>query len=64
MNCLPTLAIVGTDDIWVPPANAMNLAKSIPGAWLVQIRDAGHGLVHQYPDKFSRVVSTFLQTNS
>lgn len=60
----PTLAIIGTDDIWVLPSNALNIAEKIPGAWLVQIRDAGHGLVSQYPDKFSKVKSTFLQTFS
>ncbi|CAN5513300.1 alpha/beta hydrolase [soil metagenome] len=58
----PTLVIVGTDDIWTPAANSLLIAEKIPGAWLVQIRDAGHGLMYQYPDKFSKVVSTFLQT--
>lgn len=67
-EAIATWGLVGTcyelSSLTHPTGNAMNLAKSIPGAWLVQIRDAGHGLVHQYPDKFSRVVSTFLQTNS
>jgi pimeloyl-ACP methyl ester carboxylesterase len=57
----PTLVIVGTDDIWTPPANSMMIAERIPGAWLVQMRDAGHGIIYQYPNEFSRVVSTFLQ---
>jgi pimeloyl-ACP methyl ester carboxylesterase len=58
----PTLVIVGTDDIWTPSANSLMIAERIPGSWLVQIEDAGHGLMYQYPDKFSKVVSTFLQT--
>jgi pimeloyl-ACP methyl ester carboxylesterase len=58
----PTLLIVGTDDMWTPAANSLTIAKKIPGAWLVQIRDAGHGLMYQIPDKFSKVVSTFLHT--
>jgi hypothetical protein len=29
------------------------IAKKIPGAWLSQIRDAGHGLMYRYPDNFS-----------
>jgi pimeloyl-ACP methyl ester carboxylesterase len=58
----PTLVIVGTDDIWTPAANSLLIAERIPGSWLVQIEDAGHGLMYQYPDKFSKVVSTFLQT--
>ena len=60
----PTLVIVGSDDIWTPAANSLMIAEKIPGAWLFQIRDAGHGLMYQYPDKFSKVISTFLQTVS
>jgi pimeloyl-ACP methyl ester carboxylesterase len=60
----PTLVIVGTDDIWTPAANSLMIVEKIPAAWLVQIRDAGHGLMYQFPDKFSKVVSTFLQTVS
>ena len=37
-------------------------AEKILAAWLVQIRDAGHGLMYQYPDKINRIVTTFLQT--
>jgi pimeloyl-ACP methyl ester carboxylesterase len=60
----PTLVIVGTDDIWTPAANSLMIVERIPAAWLVQIRDAGHGLMYQIPDKFSKVVSAFLQTVS
>jgi pimeloyl-ACP methyl ester carboxylesterase len=60
----PTLVIVGTDDIWTPAANSLMIAENIPGAWLVQIGDAGHGLMYQYPVEFSKVVSAFLQTVS
>jgi pimeloyl-ACP methyl ester carboxylesterase len=58
----PTLVMVGTDDIWTPAANALMIAEKIPAAWLVQIRDAGHGVIYQYPDKINRIVLTFLQT--
>ena len=60
----PTLVIVGTDDMWTPPANSLMIAEKIPGASLVQIKGAGHGLMYQFPDKFSKVVSTFLQIAS
>jgi pimeloyl-ACP methyl ester carboxylesterase len=60
----PTLDIVGTDDIWTPAANSLMIAEKVPAAWLVQIRDSGHGLMYQFPDKFTKVVSTFLQVNS
>jgi pimeloyl-ACP methyl ester carboxylesterase len=58
----PTLVIVGTDDIWTPAANSLTIAERIPGAWLIAIGGAGHGLIYQYHDTFSGMVSTFLQT--
>ena len=60
----PTLVLVGTDDTWTPAANSLMIAEKVPAAWLIQIRDAGHGLMYQLPDKFTNVVSTFLQTVS
>jgi pimeloyl-ACP methyl ester carboxylesterase len=59
-----TLVIVGTDDIWTPAANSLMIAEKVPAAWLIQISDSGHGLMYQFPDKFTNVVSTFLQTVS
>ena len=39
----PTLVITGTDDNnYMPHGNALILANKIPGAWLVQIKNAGH----------------------
>jgi len=36
------LVITGTDDNnYMPHGNALILASKIPGAWLVQIKDAG-----------------------
>jgi pimeloyl-ACP methyl ester carboxylesterase len=58
------LIIVGTEDAFTPAANSLIIAEKIPAAWLIQIRDAGHGLMYQYPDKFNNVVLTFLQTAS
>jgi pimeloyl-ACP methyl ester carboxylesterase len=58
----PTLIITGTDDVAVPRANSLIIAAKIPGAWVVQIKDAGHLLISQYPDKFNKVLQTFLMT--
>ena len=58
----PTLVIDGTEDMITPSANSLILAEGIPGAWLVQIAGAGHGLMYQYPQKFSKIVKTFLDT--
>jgi pimeloyl-ACP methyl ester carboxylesterase len=57
----PTLVIAGNDDV-VPVANSLVIAAKIPGAWLVQIKGAGHDLMFQYPDKFNKVLQTFLST--
>ena len=57
----PTLIIVGTDNDAAP--DSLTLAERIPGSWLIQIRDAGHGLMYQHPDEFNRVLMTFLESN-
>jgi pimeloyl-ACP methyl ester carboxylesterase len=57
----PTLVIVGTDDDAAP--DSLTLAEEIPGAWLIRIRDAGHGLMYQHPDEFNRALMTFLESN-
>jgi pimeloyl-ACP methyl ester carboxylesterase len=55
----PTLVVTGTEDITAPPANSVMMAEKIPGAWLVQIRGGGHGLIFQYPNEFSEILETF-----
>ena len=60
----PTLVIVGTEDIAVPTANSLKITEQIPGAWLVQIKGAGHGLMYQYPEQFNKVLQTFLLTTT
>jgi len=57
----PTLVIDGTEDVITPSVNSLILAEKIPGAWLVQINGAGHGLMYQYPQRFSTIVQTFLK---
>ena len=61
---IPTLIITGAEDVAVPAVNSLILVQKIPGAWLVQIKAAGHGLMFQYPEKFSEIVETFLSTTS
>ena len=36
--------MTGTDDTNVPTPNSLKIAEKIPGAWLIQIKDAGHNL--------------------
>jgi pimeloyl-ACP methyl ester carboxylesterase len=59
----PTLVITGTDDnAYQPHANSLIIAGKIPGAWLIQIEDAGHAVMSQYPVEINRILHTFLST--
>ena len=61
----PTLIITGTDDNqYQPHANSLKIVEKIPGAWLVQIKDAGHAVMDQYPEKIAKILNTFLSTTS
>lgn len=55
------LIMTGADDILVPPQNAHYLAEKIPNARLVSYENGGHGLMFQYPEKFSEKVIDFLK---
>jgi pimeloyl-ACP methyl ester carboxylesterase len=61
---VPTLLVAGTEDVAVPANNSLIIAQKIPGAWLVQFREAGHGLMYQYPEQLSTVLQTFLTTTT
>ena len=60
----PTLVIVGTKDIATPPSNSLQIIEQIHEAWLVQLKEGGHGLMYQYPEQFSNIVETFLQNTN
>ena len=57
-----TLLITGTDDVLTPPQNSLIIAEQIPGAWVVQLKEGGHGVMYQYPEIFSRILLTFLES--
>jgi pimeloyl-ACP methyl ester carboxylesterase len=59
----PLLVITGTEDNeLVPHENSLVIANKVPGAWLAQIKDAGHAIMIQYPDEIGNIVNTFLST--
>ncbi len=61
----PTLVITGTDDDkYQPHVNSLKIVEKIPGAWLVQYKDAGHAIVDQYPEEIGKIVNTFLSITS
>ena len=61
----PTLVITGADDnFYQPHVNSLKIVEKIPGAWLVQIKDASHAVPDQYPAEIGKIVDTFLSTAS
>jgi pimeloyl-ACP methyl ester carboxylesterase len=54
----PTLFVTGAQDVITPPLNATRL--TFPGAELVRIPGAGHGLMYQDPQKLADLVMDFL----
>lgn len=56
---VPTLVIVGQEDVLTPPADAERIAHGIPGARLVTIPDAGHLSNMEQPDQFNRALAEF-----
>jgi pimeloyl-ACP methyl ester carboxylesterase len=61
----PTLVITGTDDDkYQPYVNSLKIVERIPGAWLVQIKNAGHAVMDQYPEEMGKIMNTFLSTTT
>ena len=61
----PTLVITGNDDNrYQPHVNSIKIVEKIPGAWLVQIKNAGHAVMDQYPEEMGNIMNTFLSTTA
>jgi pimeloyl-ACP methyl ester carboxylesterase len=59
---VPTLVIVGRDDVATPPAASETLARSIRGAQLVVIAGAGHLANLEQPAAFNAALRQFLDS--
>ncbi len=57
---IPTLVIVGNQDILTPRGDSEDLAERIPGAELVVISGAAHGFMIEHWRPFNRAVLGFL----
>jgi len=54
-------SITGTDDKHlVPHENTLVLTTIVPGAYLIQIKDAGHAIMVQYPTEVTEILNTSL----
>ncbi|MBA3605093.1 MAG: alpha/beta hydrolase [Actinomycetota bacterium] len=58
---VPTLVVVGNQDILTPRGDSEELAELIPTAELVVISGAAHGLMVEHASTFNRVLGDFLQ---
>jgi 3-oxoadipate enol-lactonase len=58
---VPTLVVVGNQDILTPRGDSEELADLIPTAELVVISGAAHGLMIEHASTFNRVLLDFLQ---
>ena len=57
---LPTLVVNGSNDIVVPTVNSYILQQNLPDAELILLPDSGHGSHFQFPERFNRYASDFL----
>jgi pimeloyl-ACP methyl ester carboxylesterase len=56
----PVLIATGTEDVVIPPSNALKLVNAIPNAWLAQFSGGGHAFMAQYPSPLSDLINGFL----
>ena len=59
----PTLVAAGSEDVVIPPANAVALATGIAGAWLARFPRSGHAFMADHPEQLARVIAAFLATD-
>ena len=57
------MLLVGTSDTVAGVESSKTLASAIPGAWLVQFKNATHFLIYEAPTEFAKIVLTFLDIN-
>ena len=57
---VPVLIATGTEDIVIPPSNALKLVNAIPDAWLAQFPRSGHAFMAQYPQAVADLINSFL----
>ena len=58
---VPTLVIVGEQDVVTPPSDSAFLAENIPNALLIPIPEAGHLTNIEKPEAFNAQLSMFLR---
>ena len=57
---VPTLVVVGNQDILTPRGDSEEIADRIPGAELVVISGAAHGFMVEHASTFNKILKDFL----
>jgi 3-oxoadipate enol-lactonase len=57
---VPTMVIIGNQDLLIPPPNSFLIAKRIPGAQIREIDGAGHIFWISHPEETVSIVTHFL----
>ena len=57
----PILFVSGDEDIVIPPFAADAIARTVPGAKVAHIEDAGHSAYFERAERFNRIVDDFLE---
>lgn len=60
---VPTLVVVGSDDVATVPAKAHKIAAGIAGATLVEIPGAGHSSTVEQPAAVTAAIQTFVEVH-
>lgn len=58
---VPTLVVVGSEDVLTPPADSHTMHRAIRGSRLHVIEGTGHVSNVERPDEFNRVLTNFLK---
>jgi 3-oxoadipate enol-lactonase len=57
---MPTLCLVGEDDVLIPPALVNAVAKTLPNATVKTVPHCGHSIYFEHPAIFNQLVRDFL----
>lgn len=58
---VPTLVVVGSDDVVTPPSHSERIARLIPGAELHRVDDCGHTSTLEQPGVITHLLADFLR---
>jgi 3-oxoadipate enol-lactonase len=58
---VPTMLVVGEEDVLAPPKMMEQMARRIPHARLVKVPGAGHSVYFEKPEEFNQILLGFLR---